>query len=667
MHYTVYKFALPIMLLYFPLHLFAQSPANARQFNDINSFTHATLKKGQECLLAAAIYGGGLFEVKEKGNYKIDSGIVFPTADTNLLLVRKMKNIHVVEMAWYNVKDSIHNFMPAFKKATAYLNTINGGTILFDAGTFLAEPFFTIDANNITVEGADENKTFIKVSDKATQGLMINSNYRDAGWLLNADDLITYQDNSVKAGNSFIDLKVADDSKKLVPGTIVFINGGANYFDQNYGEFNTVDHCTTSGRVYLKYKLSRSYEQSISSWAATLTNAFKPPAEDASASIQFSGTQPRAGTTISIGNDLYKVVSSTASTAVVINVKHKGNSTNIISAGTPVFRFRAITLAPSVVHDVNVKNITITGRRNALTVSNTFKTNFENVRLNWLPQPMSPGGLWLDGDDGRDFTMKDCDVNCTYLYTAQFARSFADIYISNTHFKQAGIQFSEYNINANVDHCIFDLTYNNLPGENNISLILLGNTCSSINFSNNIVHANNIRLLFNSNEIQDSKAVISSNINISSNTIICNNVGTVFTGTYAGNVIVQNNNISGDANFLFALHAVKGDCIVKSNVFTGKVDGFAAAMPNAEYSGNIVKRTGASSKPVEYNAWGNVLYTHIKPDTTVDKFIFKDNKFYNWNLQHNSFSHYWPLNKNVAISNNHFYNNSADSVVTLTR
>ncbi len=652
-----------IFLLTAPV--FAQN--KIQSFNSINALTHAALKKGQVCSLAQNIYGGGLFEVREKSNYIIDSGIVFPTVNNNLVLVRKMPDEHVVEMDWYNVNDSIHNFMPAFKKATAYLNTKGGGTIVFNAGTFLADPFFTIDANNITAKGAGRNKTFIKVSDKAAAGLMVNSNYRDAGWLANANDLITYKDNLVKAGNNYIELKVAEDRKNLVPGTVIFINGGANYFDQQYGEFNIVDHCTANGRVYLKYKLSRSYEQRVSSWGAIVSTMFKPPAEGLSATISFNGTQPRGGTVISIGNDLYQVVSSTASTAVVINIKNKGNSKNIIPAGTPVFKYRAIVLTPSVVRNVVVQDMTITGRRKALTVSNTFRTYFKNVRFNWLPQPLTPGGLWLDGDDGRDFTMVDCEVYCPYLFKAQFARSFADIYISNTHFIQSGIEFSEYNINANITHCVFDLTYNNLPGEVNNRVIVLGNTCNAINFNNNTIRANNIGNLFNSGEIQGTKAIVTSTIYINRNTFICNNVGMLLTGSYSGSVSIQNNSINGSVSFLFGMHSTNADCLIKDNSFTGYIDGFAGAAANARYLNNTIKRLGPTVYSNEYNAWGNVLYTHFKADTTVQQFVFSNNNFTNWNLLRNSFSHYWLLNKNVEIKNNHFYMSPKDTVISLTK
>ena len=139
--------------------------------------------------------------------------------------------------------------------------------------------------------------------------------------------------------------------------------------------------------MLLRYTLSRTYVHKISSWAATLTADFKPPAEDASATIQFSGTQPRGGTVISIGNDLYKVISATTSTAVVINIKNKGNSTDNIPVGTHIFRYRAIVLTPSVVYNVHVEGMTITGRRKALTVSNTFKTSLKIVRSTGCRSP----------------------------------------------------------------------------------------------------------------------------------------------------------------------------------------------------------------------------------------------------------------------------------------
>lgn len=656
------------------ISVFCFSQKAIRQFKSLNEIQYAAIQNDFIYAFANNLYGGGLFVAKDKGDNIIDSGIIFPTSNTNIVLVRKMDDAHVVKITWYGIKDSTQNFMPAFKKATRYLTAIGGGTILFDEGIYFADPCFTIDANNIVVKGAGMNKTFIKVSNKAGSGLTVNSHYRDAGWLLNADDMITYKDDGLKQGQRYVDLKIKDERNKLLPGTIIFINGGANYFDQNYGEFNMVDHCNAAGRVFLKYALSRSYTENVSSWAATLTSNFQPPVEGSIATIYFSGTQPRGGTAISIGNNLYKVISSTTNSAVVINVKNKGNSTTVIPAGTHIFKYRAIVFTPSVVSNVSVSGITITGKRKSVVVSNTFKTSFNNVRFNWLPQPLSQGGIWLDGDDGRYFKMSNCEVNCPYLFSCQFARSFADIFIDHTKFNEAGLQFTEYNINANVTNCEFNLTGHNLPGELNSSVILLGNTCNAINFSNNIIHANNIGgTLFYSGEIQGSKAIINSKLNISNNTIICSGVGTLFSGAYSGNVYVANNNISGLVNYLFNIHSYKLPnspypipvCVFRNNNFSGNIDGFAAAATNVQYIKNIINRKGPANAANEYNVWGNVLYTHFVKDTNVINFVCKDNTFTNWNLLRNSFSHYWSVNERTDISNNHFINSTKDTIVTL--
>ena len=671
------KFTIIVYLLLTSLCVFAQK--KVKPFYNLYDFTHAAVNKNSIYSLPENINGGGVFIAKSKDNCIIDSGIVFPTSDPDLVLVRKLNDAHIVYMNWYGIKDSTQNFMPSFKNAVRYLNMIGGGTIIFSEGTYLADPYFTIDGNNITVKGAGINKTFIKVSDKAAAGLMINSNYRDAGWLVNADDLITFKDDGLPQGQQYIDLKIKSYAGKLKPGTIIFINGGANYFDQNYGEFNMIDHCTADGRVYLKYKLSRSYAASISSWAATLTESFKPPAEGSSGIINFGGTQPRGGTSISIGNDLYKVVSSTTSSAVVINTKNKGNSTSLFPAGTHLFKYRAIVLTPGVVYNVSVSDMTVTGKRKALTVSNTFKTSFNNMRFNWLPQPANPGGIWLDGDDGRDFKMTNCEINCPHYFSSQFARSFADIYIDHTKFKQAAIQFSEYNINANVSDCQFYFSYNGLPGEAMQPAILLGNTCNSINFTNNTIDASNINNLFYSGEIQGTKAVINSTVNISNNIIKCNNIASVFVGSYSGILNILNNTISGKANFLFGETAhppvkyptlYKGKtttatCLIMNNTFTGYIDGFGGAADYVQYIGNTVKRLGVANASNEFNVWGNILYTHFKGDTAVNNFVCKDNIFTNWKLLSNSFSHYWHLNDKTNIVNNHFYASPKDTTVSL--
>jgi hypothetical protein len=323
------------------------------------------------------------------------------------------------------------------------------------------------------------------------------------------------------------------------------------------------------------------------------------------------------------------------------------------------------------VYNISVSDMTVTGKRKSITVSNTFKTSFKNVRFNWLPQPLSPGGIWLDGDDGRDFTMSNCEINCPFYFSSQFARSFADIYIDHTTFNQAALQFTEFNINANVSDCIFNLSYNGSPSEVQQPAILLGNTCSAINFNNNIVHASNINNVFYSGEIQGYKALISSNININNNTITCKNIATLFAGAYAGTVNILNNKISGSVNFLFGIRAYNNAlvtnsyCRIMNNNFTGYIDGFGGAATNVQYINNTIKRIGAANASNEYNVWGNVLYTHFVKDTNVVNFMCKDNTFINWNLLRNSFSHYWPLNSRVNISNNHFYNSPKDTIVSL--
>lgn len=671
------KFPLIVLIVLISLNLPAQK--RNQQCTNVYDLTHASINKNIEYSLAGNVYGGGLFTATNKGNYNIDSGIIFPSSNPDIVLVRKMNDEHTVYMKWYGIKDSMQNFMPAFNKATKYLNAVGGGSIIFDAGIYFADPYFTVDANNITVRGAGMNKTFIKVSDKAGAGLMVNSNYRDAGWLLNADDMLTYKDDALLKGERYIDLKIKNAISKLLPGTIIFINGGANYFDQNYGEFNIVDHCNASGRVFLKYSLSRDYTQQVSSWAATLTADFKPPAEGSNATIYFSGTTPRAGTAISIGNDLYKVVSVTSNSAVISNVKNKGNSASIIPSGTHIFKYRAMVLTPSVIYNISVSDITITGKRKSLTVSNTFKTSFKNVRFNWLPQPLSTGGIWLDGDDGRDFKMSNCEINCPYYFSSQFARSFADIYIDHTKFNQAALQFTEYNINANVTNCEFNLAYNGSPGEVKQPAILLGNTCSSINFNNNVINAANLNVIFYSGEIQGTKAIINSTGNISNNIIRCKNIGTVFSGSYSGTIKIVSNTISGSANYLFNVHArvpliyqstqksgqSNYPCLIMNNNFSGYTDGFGSANDNVQYISNTIKRTGAANASNEYNAWGNILYTHFKRDTSVTNFVCRDNTFINWILRPNSFSHYWQLNDKTNISNNHFYASPKDTVVSL--
>src|SRR5689334_20001870 len=103
-----------------------------QQFKSIDEIQHAVIKQNAVYSFANNFCGGGLFVAEEKGNNIIDSGIVFPTSNPNIVLVRKMDDLRMVRMDWFGVKDSTQNFMPAFKKATRYLGA-KGGTILFNA------------------------------------------------------------------------------------------------------------------------------------------------------------------------------------------------------------------------------------------------------------------------------------------------------------------------------------------------------------------------------------------------------------------------------------------------------------------------------------------------------------------------------------------------------
>jgi hypothetical protein len=167
-----------IILICISISCFSQKAI--QQFKSINEIQHTVIKQNAVYSFANNFCSGGLFVAEEKGNNIIDSGIVFPTSNPNIVLVRKLDDARVIKIDWFDIKDSTQNFMPAFKKATKYLGA-KGGTILFSAGTYLAEPYFTIDANNIAVKGSGMNATFIKVPSNAGSGLMINSHYRDAG------------------------------------------------------------------------------------------------------------------------------------------------------------------------------------------------------------------------------------------------------------------------------------------------------------------------------------------------------------------------------------------------------------------------------------------------------------------------------------------------------
>lgn len=655
------------------------SVSGAAFFADFGAFSAAAPAVGDVSVLDSSTYGGGVFTAQLIINgFSIDGWSVFGTAASGIVWVRQIEEPNVVKLSWFNVVNGYtSDIIPAVTSAVTYLTSIGGGTIEIGGGSFNVGNSLYFNADNITFKGAGQGVTILNTQ----SGLSPNSGYRYVGWQLSSSSLITYDDSALAMGRGYLDLRVSGDAVNLTPGTKVFINGGSSHYDQNYGEFNIVDKVIGS-RVYFKYNLSRDYSQGLSSWQGTLTQDFTPPAEGTTATIHYSGDQVSAvNNALSIGNDLYNIISSTSNTALVQNVPNKGNGTSVLPTGTHLFKYRAIVLTPTTVYNTKVQDLTINSNIRLLTLSNSIKTHVD--RVTFVSTPILPfaGGVWMDGDDGRDFLMDNCESYCNYLLKCQFARSFADIVLCRSKFFNAALEFSEFNSNVDVYANKIHIHFEGQTNEVQLTAITTGQTCNNIRIRENDIYASNINNVFATAEIQVFNATGARDTYITNNVIACDNIGTVFANGSFSNIQILNNTLTGKANILYGMNAgtfladdgrkdsagrfgFGSRCVVKNNYFSGYVDGFATLTANGEFISNYTNRFGPANAQNEVDSWGNLFYHHFTPPTQAEHFVFKDNVFKNWNLNGGSTYISFPEDDRVEICNNRFL--SIDNTGTTT-
>jgi len=618
-------------------------------------------------------YGGGLW------NYSTVTGAIDNTGTilVNTATGGRYKRIFdgALNIRWFGAKgDGLNNDVPAWDRAKAALPP-EGGTIYFPKGKYMSDATgWRVYRSNLHIKGDGMDATYLITPEPSNAFGLQLAPYRDAGWSLNPATLYTYMDTAA-VGQGYIRLKPGQDKTLLKRHTVLFFNAGANYYDQFYGEFQVID-TLIGDKLFFRYNFARDYTAARSSWNGMLLAPFTPPAVNSTAVAEIqSPPAMNNNVAISLGNDLYQVTAVSGNNVTLRNLG-KGNGTEIIPAGTKVYKARAIYLTPSTAYNTTVEDLTIDGHRNGLVVSNSVKSYFNRIRL-VSHKGLTSEGLWLDGDGGRDMFLNNSEVYSDGVRNSQMARSFGDIKFKTTKFWQSTLDFSEFNYNFDVEDC--DIHLHKI---NNITLnsaINVGTSTTNGRIFKNRISASDASNVIAASDIQGFKASSRAAMVISNNIIYadrCTNGISVYT---SGTVAIEDNTIIGNIVNIFGFSGawpygatnqltegqrfVFGSAIsIRRNTFVGYAETFMVRTDpiNIDVQDNYVNRFGPAWYP-DANApnLGNIIrgsVSSIKPTLTVpaEVMIFKNNLFKGWNYTQFSFNLQRPLDDRVDISNNRF-------------
>lgn len=565
----------------------------------------------------------------------------------------------------------------------------SGGTIRIPEGDFMSSGAgsngaldpggFYVHRDNVIIEGAGKNSTFLRTPANSNVPGMQIAPYRQEGWIRTPALTYTYED-TMNIGQGYVDIREGNEAimSSLTPGTKIFICAGGSYYDQHYGDFNIV-HKVDGRRVYLKKHLNREYSSIASSNATTLASPFTPPAVGEMGIAVLTSNPPIvANLSISIGNDLYEIVTVSGLNVTVRNIG-KGNGTAQFPAGTKVFKSRCIFLTPSTAVNVQVKNLTIDGHRKGIIISNSMDTYFSDVRI--LRQPGTvAGGWWIDGDDGRDCLMERCYIESDNISGSQMARSFSGFTMKDCQLHQCLLECSEFNVNFNIVRNRFDVVVP--PGGDDRPVINVGQTTSNIVIDDNYIFADGCSAAIQSTDIQGYGATSAGNVTVTNNTIKVNNVARAIDLFRPGNVEVYGNTINGRCAYVFGnsdgytygnnntldqnqRYVLINSLKIYDNTFAGYTDGLFGRDPlNLYVERNIINRIddytpGGGATP---RARGNIIYGNQTGDKgKVERLVFRNNFFKNWRYYDNSFNPTGTPDFRWDISNNRF----VDAITTV--
>jgi hypothetical protein len=370
-----------------------------------------------------------------------------------------------------------------------------GGTIRIPAGHYVASVHgWRIGRDHVTLLGAGAERTVLSTGPQVMEALAL-SGYRHVGWTHGS----AFAADDGAEGTDRVTLTEAGATARFSPGQLVFIRNGANRYDQDYGEFNEIAAVGPGNRLVFKLPFARDYTLAAINDAGRLAQAFTLPARDRTVRAEFvvgeGNLRPGAGEVVSIGADVFRVERTAGGTAAILRNLGRANAPpgTRLAAGTKVAKERAILILTRSTRDFRCEGLTVVGRRKALTISNSYRSEFLDCVFERRPgDARVSGGLTIDGDDGRFARFVRCTVRAEPAVGMQFARSFGNAVFEDCTFVDTNVAFTEFNFDCAVSGSRFDVTGTGALR----NAIIVGKSCDGLRVVDNRIRARGVAAVF---------------------------------------------------------------------------------------------------------------------------------------------------------------------------
>ncbi len=373
-----------------------------------------------------------------------------------------------------------------------------GGTIHFPAGHYVTgRHSWRIWRDHVRLTGEGADRTLLSTAPEIEDGLSL-APYRHIGWKEGASDEYAFTAGSGQRGTSEMKLRLASAAADFSPGELVFIRNGANRFDQDYGEFNVVAGAEPDGTLRFEHPFGRDYTLAKVNWAGEVAEDFALPRPRGTVRIALRRGEgffvPPRGAVVSIGENLFRVEQQKGAEIRLANLGRANEPRGtLIRAGAKVAKSRSVIKLTRSTRNFRAEGLQVIGRRKAVSISNSYDVSFADCTfVRDLRDGAFRGGLTLDGDGGRFARFERCTFIATPAIGMQMARSFGGIVFSGCTFKNTNVAFTEFNFDAEVSNCTFEVQGTRALGH----VIIAGKSCGDLRFFNNRITASGVTAIF---------------------------------------------------------------------------------------------------------------------------------------------------------------------------
>ncbi len=410
----------------------------------------------------------------------------------------RFSSLHALRRAYPFVDDARWTIDEvAFELAKRALPA-TGGTIHFPAGHYVSgRHSWRIWRDHVRLTGEGPDKSILSTAPEIEDALSV-APYRHIGWIEGAAHEFAYTADSGQRGASSVKLKLPASKVGLSPGDLVFVRNGANRFDQDYGEFNVVTGLDADGTLHLEHPLSRDYTLAKLNWAAEVASDFTLPRKHGAVQVTVRKGNgffvPARGTTVSIGENVFRVEQQTGTTIRLANLGPANDPRGtVIPAGSKIAKSRTVLKLTRTARNFRAEGLQIIGRRKVVSISNSYDVAFVDCTfLRDLRDRGFRGGLTLDGDGGRFARFERCTFIATPAIGMQMARSFGDIVFSGCTFKDTNVAFTEFNFDGEVSDCTFEV-----EGTSALTnVVIVGKSCGYLRIVGNRIRAKGVKMVF---------------------------------------------------------------------------------------------------------------------------------------------------------------------------